>query len=90
MENAPELFSILLKLQQMEGTEERAGLIMIRISDLLNLSVTCLIMIRISDLLNLSVTCLIMIRISDLLNLSVTSQPAEMILKVDVTIASVS
>ena len=58
MENAPELFSILLKLQQMEGTEERAGLIMIRISDLLNLSVT--------------------------------SQPAEMILKVDVTIASVS
>ena len=58
MENAPELFSILLKLQQMEGTEERAGLIMIRISDLLNLSVT--------------------------------SRPAEMFLKVDVTIASVS
>ena len=58
MENAPELFSIFLKLQQMEGTDERAGLIMIRIIDILNLSVT--------------------------------SWPAEMFLKVDVTIVSMS
>lgn len=58
MENAPELFSIFLKLQQMEGTDERAGLIMIRIIDILNLSVN--------------------------------SWPAEMFLKVDVTIVSMS